>query len=201
MKNTIKLPSSSGASRNKITSRSFIGGFTLIEMMVVIAIIAILSGIIMANLSGAKGKARDSKRISDLGQIQMALSLYFDRCDSYPSPFIHRLIINTNNLNGKICPKTNTNTGKPYDISDFMSSIPTPTTGSGQTYYDYATNDINVRTDYVLHASLESPNVAVTNGLSIFPSSVNSMDSQQDRSTYVACSNLNTSTDYCLGPK
>lgn len=60
-------------------------GFTLIELLVVIAIIGILSSVVLASLSTARQKSRDAKRISDIGQVQLALELYFDRTQSYPS--------------------------------------------------------------------------------------------------------------------
>jgi prepilin-type N-terminal cleavage/methylation domain-containing protein len=60
-------------------------GFTLIELLVVIAIIGILSSVVLASLSTARQKSRDAKRISDLGQVQLALELFFDRTQSYPS--------------------------------------------------------------------------------------------------------------------
>lgn len=59
-------------------------GFTLIELLVVIAIIGILSSVVLASLSTARQKSRDAKRISDVGQIQLALELFFDANQSYP---------------------------------------------------------------------------------------------------------------------
>ena len=38
----------------------------------------------MASLSTAREKSRDAKRITDVGQIQLALELYFDAQQSYP---------------------------------------------------------------------------------------------------------------------
>lgn len=60
-------------------------GFTLIELLVVIAIIGILSSVVLASLSTARQKSRDAKRISDLGQVQLALELYFDASQTYPT--------------------------------------------------------------------------------------------------------------------
>lgn len=60
-------------------------GFTLIELLVVIAIIGVLSVIVLASLSVARGRARDAKVRSDLHQIQTALQLYYNQNGSYPS--------------------------------------------------------------------------------------------------------------------
>lgn len=53
-------------------------GFTLIELLVVIAIIGVLASIVLASLNTARKKARDSRRIADVKQIQLALELYAD---------------------------------------------------------------------------------------------------------------------------
>lgn len=58
-------------------------GFTLIELLVVIAIIGILSSVVLASLNSARQKSRDARRISDVGQIQLALELYFDDNQEY----------------------------------------------------------------------------------------------------------------------
>ena len=50
-------------------------GFTLIELLVVISIIGLLSSVVLASLSAARGKARDSARIQAIKQIQLALEL------------------------------------------------------------------------------------------------------------------------------
>src|SRR3989339_2103409 len=59
-------------------------GFTLIELLVVIAIIGLLSTLAVVALGSARVKARDSKRVSDLKQVQTALELYYTDQNAYP---------------------------------------------------------------------------------------------------------------------
>jgi general secretion pathway protein G len=61
-----------------------IRGFTLVEILVVLAIISILASVVMASVSDARENARDKKRIADLGQIQLALKLYQVENGHYP---------------------------------------------------------------------------------------------------------------------
>jgi general secretion pathway protein G len=60
-------------------------GFTLIELLVVIAIIGLLSTLAVVALGSARVKARDSKRVSDLKQVQTALELYYTDNNAYPA--------------------------------------------------------------------------------------------------------------------
>ncbi len=60
-------------------------GFTLIEVLVVVAIIGLLSSVAIVGLGGARSKARDSRRIADIQQIQTALELAYDPAKGYPA--------------------------------------------------------------------------------------------------------------------
>lgn len=59
-------------------------GFTLIELLVVVAIIAILSSLILVSVDTIKTKSRDSRRMSDIGEIRNGLNLYFTDTNSFP---------------------------------------------------------------------------------------------------------------------
>lgn len=61
-------------------------GFTLVELLVVLAIIGILVTIGLTELKGVKASARDARRISDLAQIRLGLALYDDDHGQYPIP-------------------------------------------------------------------------------------------------------------------
>ncbi len=58
--------------------------FTLVELLVVISIIGLLSTIAIVSLNGARTKARDTKRLADIGQFQKALEVYYADNGQYP---------------------------------------------------------------------------------------------------------------------
>lgn len=59
-------------------------GFTLVELLVTIGIIGILATVTVVSVGSARAKARDSKRVSDIKQIQSALELYNGDAGFYP---------------------------------------------------------------------------------------------------------------------
>lgn len=59
-------------------------GFTLIEILIVVAIIAILASVVLVGLGPTQQAGRDARRLSDLSEVQTALELYYSKCGFYP---------------------------------------------------------------------------------------------------------------------
>lgn len=59
-------------------------GFTLVEMLIVIAIVAILASVALVSVRGVRESASDTKRISDLSKVQTLLEIYYNKNGVYP---------------------------------------------------------------------------------------------------------------------
>ncbi len=66
---------------SRITAQS---GFSLIELLVVITIIAALVGVAMPNFLGARQRAKDSRKKAELRELRNALRLYYNDFRAYP---------------------------------------------------------------------------------------------------------------------
>jgi prepilin-type N-terminal cleavage/methylation domain-containing protein len=71
-------------------------GFTLIEVMFVIAIMAILSSFILAAVSQIQKNSRDFKRKSDLAAVAGALQRFYNENGHYPSSSSGKIQVDTN---------------------------------------------------------------------------------------------------------
>lgn len=125
----------------KKLSKAFKGGmsgFTLIEMLIVIAIIAILAGIVLTGVRGFQSTARDTKRIGDTRNMQNLLELFFTRNGAYPP------------------------TGSWVADLDALGNVPTAPAGDVPYAYTTGTDDLS----YCLIAELENQNSGAINDAS-----------------------------------
>ena len=70
--------------KKTLLTRNLRAGFTIVEMLVVITVIAILAAVVTVGYGSVQENARDQARISDLEQIRLALNLYKQDHGSYP---------------------------------------------------------------------------------------------------------------------
>lgn len=138
-------------------------GFTIVELLVVLAIIGILATIAIINYSSAQKRARDTQRQADLEKIAQALEMYRAETKSYPpsesggwiklnSGSLHDALINGKYLDKLPCDDYNsstkgcaTNTGYIYyrkDITNDNGTMLPGNVSTGKPYYGlYATRE------------------------------------------------------------
>ena len=129
-------------------------GFTLIELLVVIAIIGLLSTLAVTALGGARKKARDARRLSDVKQIQTSLELYYSDNSSYPDD--SGLTSNRLGTGNGAC--LNSSGFSAAGCSDpYMNKIPVDPVNTTDTWYLYteATNLTSYHISYTTEATSE----------------------------------------------
>lgn len=122
-------------------------GFTLVELLIVIAILSVLSTLGLANFQSTRIKARDLSRKSDLQTIAKSLEAYVNDHRAYP----------LGDSSGKIICKSTAPTecdwGESFtDDNGTIYAVQLPADAAGFSYW-YASSD---GTDYRLYAHLEN---------------------------------------------
>ncbi|MFA4830691.1 MAG: prepilin-type N-terminal cleavage/methylation domain-containing protein [Patescibacteria group bacterium] len=135
-------------------------GFTLIELLVVIAIIGLLSTLAVVALGSAREKARDSKRLSDLKQVQTALELYYTDNNGYPTVngtlgVTDHACLNSGGFAVVGCP------------SAYMGLVPSDPLAARS--YSYT---VSGTTSYVITATLEGTVGSLTGAIQATPSGI-----------------------------
>jgi len=124
-------------------------GFTLIELLVVIAIIGILATIVLVSLNSARQKARDTRRVSDIRQVALALEMYYD--DHTSSGYPAAANCNNTNWTGALATAL---------APTYVTVLPADPVDSGSNVYMYS----GTATDYILYAYLENVNNSALTG-------------------------------------
>jgi len=107
-------------------------GFTLMELLIVIAIIVLLASIVLISFPSSTAKSRDSSRMQELKQVQIALRLYYDINHEMPA-----------NRGGTGVIYCDNNSDFLQELVDgkFWPENPKSSNGSSYCYYDYGAND------------------------------------------------------------
>jgi len=108
-------------------------GFTIIEILVVIGIIAVLTVIIFPSINNIRAKNRDAERVADLASIQLGLSMYYNQHSAYPA----NLNILTNSSPTKYLTTDSITPPNSYDTYHYVPLTRYPNTRC--TYYHLGT--------------------------------------------------------------
>ncbi|MAQ77095.1 hypothetical protein CL684_01045 [Candidatus Campbellbacteria bacterium] len=92
-------------------------GFTIVELMVVIAGIAILLTMVLASLGDTKKNSRENLRVAGIDEVRLALEEYRRICNAYPN----ELDLSANNAKFGTC----TLNGQPFSLGDVIAELPT----------------------------------------------------------------------------
>lgn len=107
-------------------------GFTLIELIFVVIILAVLAGIALINLGGSEEEAKLAVAKADLRTIAIAVKYYKTKNNTYPSNFT-ALITASGTYKPMLEEVLKDPNGNPYVITGDNSSATITSTVSGAT--------------------------------------------------------------------
>ena len=109
------------------------GGFTIVELLVVIVVIAILVALTLPNLFGLQRRARDDTRKNDIKNVQQQLETYFHDENAYPDALADL-------------------------VPDYLAAVPSDPQGNAYTYTPAPAGCTTACQTYTLSADLENDN-------------------------------------------
>lgn len=151
-------------------------GFTLVELLVVMAIIGVLVGIVGMNFRSAQIRGRDTQRKSDLKQISAALELFYSDYGKYPDsvdgnimacPYIIGGVSEACSFDGdsEFCDKDNIDSSC---RTIYLKKVPSDPSSSLSYYYRVVPGSLNKK--FQLYARLENsqdPNCVDSNDCTV----------------------------------
>jgi prepilin-type N-terminal cleavage/methylation domain-containing protein len=138
-------------------------GFTIIELLIVIAIIAILAGLVLNNFQGAQARARDTHRTTDINTLHSQLEVYFNDNGAYPQTFTAATFPGMD-AQALVDPDGNSiviNAAVANEAA--ANAVAAPTTNNEYQYIAWPTGCTNNCTGYILRTFIERPGGNVTN--------------------------------------
>lgn len=106
-------------------------GFTIIELLIVIAIIGILATLVLTNFQGAQAKGRDTVRKNDINSVYQKLEEYYNENGSYPTT------LTTTNLPGIDAEALKDADGNGFVITTAANATKPTLTVTGSSEYAY----------------------------------------------------------------
>ena len=157
------------------SNKTSVRGFTLIKLLVVIAIIGLLSTIIAAPIQNARKKARDAKKIAELKSLQLAIEQFGESNDGNYPPTLSQL----SPAYMPLLPTfTSATTSSPRDAYAYVTYVASSTGSADQRFSFHIGSKLEVYgpaldTDRdcvlgLLSSELLTPFCAVYNGDSMF---------------------------------
>jgi prepilin-type N-terminal cleavage/methylation domain-containing protein len=147
-------------------------GFTIIEILVTVSIVAILMAVTIGSFGPAREKSRDSQRQTDLRTVEAALALYKNKYGEYPAGCNLPTTGNTPSWSGQ--------PGSGYECSpasgqyivglapEFIPKLPTdPRLNADETYsgFVYTTNDDQSVYKFMALRTVETETVDLSSAL------------------------------------
>lgn len=129
-----------------------LSGFTIIELLVAIAIIGILASVVITSFSDSRGKSRDARRKEDLNAIRHAIELYYNTNNALPGSSGPG---NCNSASG--CNSMDAQPWIPGLVPQFIGELPLDPRNSATFKYRYRpTNTLDYEIDAPVEADFTS---------------------------------------------
>lgn len=128
----------------KTRKKLFKPGFTLLELLVVMAILGILSTIGIGSFLSSQVKSRDARRKGDLKAISQALEMYYNDKGEYPDEDSFRITA---------CDPDVCDWGSEWSLGEIVYMPQLPKDPGANIYYYRSDNQ-----SYALFTLLENPN-------------------------------------------